>query len=187
MRRDVETYVYEPKGGAQALQIDNYEAKRNRLQGEILRRRDQLAFAHYEYVGRRGRRDPWVDPRVLVNQNPDDEVWTIEQQIAYVEAMIESVEQGEQLMQEMLGAESFVENARLSRDLQDALAYVEGEVRRMDAVGVLSFHNAEQEVEVGSNSAVVGGALSERAIWELRGLFLPLSRASRPSAATNQP
>jgi len=147
VRLDVETYVYEPKGGAQALQIDNYEAKRNRLQGEILRRRDQLAFAHYEYVGRRGRRDPWVDPRVLVNQNPDDEVWTIEQQIAYVEAMIESVEQGEQLMQEMLGAESFVENARLSRDLQDALAYVEGEVRRMDAVGVLSFHNAEQRFD----------------------------------------
>jgi len=147
VRLDVETYVYEPKGGAQAVQIDNYEAKRNRLQGEILRRRDELAFAHYEYGGRRGRRDPWVDPRVLVNRNPDDEIWTIEQQIAYVETMIDNVENGEQLMQEMLDAESFVENAKLSRDLQDALAFVEGEVRRMDAVGVLSFHNAKQRFD----------------------------------------
>ena len=147
VRLDVETYVYEPKGGSQSVDIENYEGKRDRLEAEILSRRDQLAFTSYDYMGRRGRRDPWVDPRVPINLDPGMPVWPIEQQIAYVEEMIAEVEAAEDLLEEMLATESYVESAKLGRDLQDTLAFIQEEIRRTEQDNVLLYVNAAQRFE----------------------------------------
>ena len=61
---DVETYVYEPKKDQKAIKIDGYDRKRDLLLGEIDRRKGSLQVSTYAYRGARGRRDPWIDPRV---------------------------------------------------------------------------------------------------------------------------
>jgi Tfp pilus assembly protein PilO len=63
---DVETFVYEPQKDQKAVTIDGYDRKRDLLLGEIDRRKSSLQFSTYAYRGARGRRDPWIDPRVPV-------------------------------------------------------------------------------------------------------------------------
>ncbi|MBL4769945.1 MAG: type 4a pilus biogenesis protein PilO, partial [Planctomycetes bacterium] len=70
IQMEVETYVYQPKTTAKAVAIDNYDRKRDLLMGEINRRRQALRLHTFQYRGPRGRRDPWVDPRVSVEENP---------------------------------------------------------------------------------------------------------------------
>ena len=66
IQMDVETYVYQPKTEAQRVPIDGYDRKRDLLVGEINRRRQALRLQTFQYRGSRGRRDPWIDPRVSV-------------------------------------------------------------------------------------------------------------------------
>lgn len=69
---DVETYSYVPKGAVKAVRIEGYERKRDLLAGEIARRRNALTLTTFNYRGARGRRDPWVDPRVpLLDGEPN--------------------------------------------------------------------------------------------------------------------
>ena len=65
---DVETFVYEPKKDQKTVKIDGYDRKRDLLLGEIQRRRQDLALMPFSYRGQRGRRDPWIDPRVPVQR-----------------------------------------------------------------------------------------------------------------------
>ena len=90
VQMDVETYVYSPRKGAEPVKIDNYERKRDLLLSEIGRRRGELQVASYAYQGPRGRRDPWVDPRVPVVEGA--EVLTIEQQILIVDELADRTE-----------------------------------------------------------------------------------------------
>ena len=62
---DLQTYKFEqPK--SDPVRIEGYERKRDLLAGEINRRRQALTLASFNYRGSRGRRDPWIDPRVEV-------------------------------------------------------------------------------------------------------------------------
>ena len=63
IRLDVETFVFEPGDESEPVPIEWADWKLDQLRGEVSRRRTGLEPAEYEYRGRRGRRDPWVDPR----------------------------------------------------------------------------------------------------------------------------
>ncbi len=86
VRLDVETFVYEPGKGAVPVKIEGYERKRDLMLGEVNRRRQDLTVAGYSYPGARGRRDPWVDPRVPV-LGDSDSAFTVQEQMEIVQGL----------------------------------------------------------------------------------------------------
>src|SRR5436189_12628 len=83
--------VYEPKKDAKAVKIDGYERKRELLLGEINRRREGLSISTYAYRGARGRRDPWIDPRVPAQPDNPSQL-TVQQQMDLVQEFVEKVQ-----------------------------------------------------------------------------------------------
>ena len=65
---DLETYVYVPRAVAKEVRIDRYDHKRDLLIGQISEKTSALRVPEYTYTGRRGRRDPWIDPRVPADE-----------------------------------------------------------------------------------------------------------------------
>lgn len=63
IRLEVETFVFEPGAVDEQIAIEWADWKLKRLRGDVARRRTALEPMEYAYRGRRGRRDPWVDPR----------------------------------------------------------------------------------------------------------------------------
>lgn len=136
---NLETYAYTPKKGSKEVTIDGYERKRELLLSDIAKRTDELRVPVYDYRGPRGRRDPWVDPRVPAN-NPDGEpVLTIEEQINIVEALAEQAETIEDLYEEVLEAENLIAEMKARAALEEKLTSLEEEVRRIDASSQLIF------------------------------------------------
>ena len=88
---DLETYVYRPTEGTEEARIDNYDRKRDMLMAEIQQRSDDLRIPTYNYRGSRGRRDPWIDPRIPVN-GPEP-VLSIEEQTLIVERLEEQAKE----------------------------------------------------------------------------------------------
>lgn len=133
---DLETYVYAPTGNAAAVKIDHYDKKKELLISEISRRAAELRVPFYEYRGQRGRRDPWIDPRVPVNGG---EQLPIEDQIALVDGLIEKADEIQKIWEEAKKAENLIQTMKLRADLEQKLALLEEEIRRVDAAGLLVF------------------------------------------------
>ncbi len=142
VQMDVETYVYSPRKGAEPVNIDHYERKRDLLLSEIGRRRGELQVSNYEYQGARGRRDPWVDPRVPVVEGA--EVLTIEQQIAIVDELVIRTDDLVEKWQAVEAAENLIAEMKARADFDGALAQLEGDVRRVQDEGQLLFVPAER-------------------------------------------
>ena len=87
---DVETYVYRPQTEFKPVKIEGYARKRELLLGEISKHRDAVAVEGYHYGGQRGRRDPWIDPRVPTHVN-DPEAKPIPDQTAIVDNLVDWV------------------------------------------------------------------------------------------------
>lgn len=139
---DVETYVYEPKSGSTPVRIENFEHKRNLLLGEISHRQQALAIETYEYRGPRGRRDPWVDPRIPITEG-DSPLLTIEEQIELVDGMVARVDDARRLYAEFLAADGLVEEMRARRELEEALVTIGDDILRIEQAAQLSFVSAE--------------------------------------------
>ncbi len=143
---DVETYVYEPTAEAERVDIEGYERKRELLLGEIAARRDELMLPAYVYKGPRGRRDPWVDPRVPV-MDGDDPALTIEQQIALVDELLGRVEAAYGLWGEVQAAQSIIEEMKTRSELASEMARLEEEIRRVEEEGQLRFVPSERRFQ----------------------------------------
>ncbi len=133
---DLETYVYAPTGNAAEVKIDHYDKKKELLISEISRRGAELRVPFYEYRGQRGRRDPWIDPRVPVDGG---EQLPIEEQIALVDGLTEKAEEIQKVWDEAKNAENLIQTMKLRADLEQKLALLEEEIRRVDAAGLLVF------------------------------------------------
>lgn len=133
---DLETYVYAPTGNAKEVKIDHYEKKRDLLVSEISKRAAELRIPAYDYRGQRGRRDPWIDPRVPVDGGP---TLPIEEQIALVDELAEKADEIQKLWDEAKQAENLIQTMKLRADLEEKLALLEEEIRRVDAGGMLVF------------------------------------------------
>jgi hypothetical protein len=138
--------VYQPKGGAREVKIDHYERKRDLLISEISKRTSELRIPRYEYKGAQGRRDPWVDPRVPVNV--DGQIMlTIEEQIAIVDALVQKAAEARALWRVVEGAENLIEEMKARADVEEKLAVLEEEVRRIETDNQLTFVPAERRFE----------------------------------------
>src|SRR5262245_24655981 len=116
---DLETYVYAPTGNAKEVKIDHYEKKRDLLVSEISKRAAELRVPSYDYRGQRGRRDPWIDPRVPVDGGPQ---LPIEEQIALVDGLAEKADEILKVWDDAKGAENLIQTMQLREDLEENLA-----------------------------------------------------------------
>jgi Tfp pilus assembly protein PilO len=146
LQLDLETYVYVPTGNAKAAKIDHYERKRDLLISEISRRANELRVPVYNYGGSRGRRDPFIDPRVPVDQD-GREVLTIEEQIAIVEGLIELTDEIEDLWVEAIDAPNLIAEMKARAQIDEKFAYLDEEIRRVEHNGDLTFVPAQRRFE----------------------------------------
>ncbi|NOT31497.1 MAG: hypothetical protein HOP15_13705, partial [Planctomycetes bacterium] len=141
---DLETYVYAPTGNAKEVKIDQYEKKKELLISEISKRGAELRVPFYDYRGQRARRDPWIDPRVPVDGGP---TMPIEEQIALVDGLIEKTVEIQHVWDEAKGAENLIQTMKLRADLEQKLALLEEDIRRVDVGGLLVFVPAQRRFD----------------------------------------
>lgn len=158
IQMDLETYVYEPKAGGKEVRIDGYDHKRELLIAEIQRRADDLQIPSYSYSGARGRRDPWIDPRMPVDSGED--TLDIETQIAMVDELVQKVEAALAFKTAYMDSETIIEEMKAMGQLEDVLAELEEEVRRIEADSLLVFATEVQRFE-----AEVSTVTSELRAW----------------------
>ncbi|HED66448.1 MAG TPA: hypothetical protein ENJ09_12955 [Planctomycetes bacterium] len=134
---DLETYVYKPTGHAEEVKIDNYDRKRDLLVSEISKRAAELRFTPYEYRGPRGRRDPWIDPRVEVRE--DVPQMSIEEQLELVASLVDRAHAAELLFNEMKSADTIIEEMKARGALEEELASLQTDIDRIQDESVLSY------------------------------------------------
>lgn len=139
---EVVTYVYQPKSGAEPLQIDGYDRKRDDLLSEIATRRSDLSIEGYDYRGARGRRDPWIDPRVPVEGT--DEIMSVEDQIALVNDLVERTQSVLGHWEEYQNADNLIAEMKAHNALLEELGPLDEDIRRVETEGKLLFVNANR-------------------------------------------
>ncbi len=126
---DVETYVYEPKKDQKAIKIDGYERKRDLLLGEIDRRRTSLQVSTYAYRGARGRRDPWIDPRVPVRADAPSAL-SVQEQMDLVQVLADRAQAVLAKWNEARAADNVIIEMVTRSEMEEQLALLEEDVRR---------------------------------------------------------
>jgi hypothetical protein len=126
---DVETYVYRPQNGPPPVKIDGYARKKELLLGEINRRRQALQVASYIYRGQRGRRDPWVDPRVSAHAEEATGL-SVDEQIRIVDDLVTRTQAVVVLWDGVQKAPTLIVEMTTRAELEEALAKLEEDVRR---------------------------------------------------------
>jgi len=145
VQADVETYVYEPQDVPDAVKIEGYERKRELLLGEINRRRQALTVPSYEFRGERGRRDPWIDPRVPAASGGD--TLSLEQQLAMVEKLITTLEEIDRKIELVAEADNIIVEMTERADLEGLVADLEEELRRIEEQNAISIPIAMRRLE----------------------------------------
>ena len=153
IQMDVETYVYRPNAGAGEVKIDGYDHKRELLVSEIGLRSSDLRVPVYSYSGPRGRRDPWIDPRMPVND--DSEALDIPTQLAMVEDLVQQVKVAREYKDTYSGAATIIEEMKAMSLFEETLAGLEEEIRRIESDNLLSFFSAQSQFKVDVQDAVL--------------------------------
>ena len=148
---DLETYVYHPKQGAKEARIDHYDRKRDMLLAEIQKRSDGLRVPAYEYRGPRGRRDPWIDPRLPVT-GPEP-ILSIEEQIQIVEELEGKVDRLFELWEAVEGADNLIAEMKARAAIEEAIIDMEEELRRVEGENTIIFG----PLVVKLDNVIVGG------------------------------
>ncbi|MCP5022441.1 MAG: hypothetical protein GY930_11775 [bacterium] len=161
IKMEVETYVYQPKTKAKVVAIDNYDRKRDLLMGEINRRRQALRLHTFQYRGARGRRDPWVDPRVSVEENPSG--LTIVDQKAKVDELAIMLKSATGQWERVQDAENILERMMEKRGVIETMANIDEELRRIDNEGLVTYPLAAKrlQIEVRDPLQALHGALDD--------------------------
>jgi Tfp pilus assembly protein PilO len=147
IRLDVETYRYEPQSTSEATSIEAYDRKRDLLAGEINRRRQALTLAQYNYRGSRGRRDPWIDPRVPANATSESAL-SVQEQMDLVEDLRLRLIEAEAQWTAMENAENVLAVMIARRDLEEVLLKIEEELRRTEAAVLITYVPAQKRMKV---------------------------------------
>jgi Tfp pilus assembly protein PilO len=129
---DVETFVYEPKKDAKPVKVDGYDRKKDLLLGEINRRRQALSFSPYSYRGARGRRDPWIDPRVPV-MGDGSSALTVQAQMDIVQGLFERTQALVTKSEELKNAVNVIVEMMTRSEIEESLTKLEEDVRRVEA------------------------------------------------------
>jgi hypothetical protein len=143
---DVETFVYEPQNDAAPVEIEGYDRKRDLLMGEINRRRQGLTVSTYNYRGARGRRDPWIDPRVPVSGG-EGSALTVQEQMDIVQGMVDRTAEVRGLWDEVQNAQNVIVEMMTRADLEEKLASLEEDVRRVQSEGSVRYVPSERRLQ----------------------------------------
>jgi Tfp pilus assembly protein PilO len=143
---DVETYVYKPQGGPAPVRIDGYTRKRELLLGEINRRRQALQVATYIYRGQRGRRDPWVDPRVPANVEKETGL-SVDEQIRIVDDLVIRTQYALELWKRIGDPQiPLIEEMTTRAELDEHIAKLEEDLRRTQQEGLIRYVPSERRM-----------------------------------------
>ncbi|MFT5284528.1 MAG: Tfp pilus assembly protein PilO [Planctomycetota bacterium] len=146
VQMDVETYVYNAKDLTEEARIDSYDRKRDLMLSEISKRQAELQIPVYAYKGQRGRRDPWVDPRVPRPEDGSDTL-AIEDQIQLVEELVDRTRAALVLWDDFVKADNLIAQMKSRAELENALASLEEDVRQVQESNKLSFVSAERRFD----------------------------------------
>lgn len=144
---DVETYVYEPKKDQKAIKIDGYDRKRDLLLGEIDRRKGSLQVSTYAYRGARGRRDPWIDPRVPVQPDAPS-VLSVQEQMDLVQALADRTQAVLAQWGAVRAAENVIVEMMTRAEMEESLAVLEEDVRRAVAEKAIVYVPSQTRLSV---------------------------------------
>lgn len=161
---EVETFVYKPQGGPEPTKIEGYARKRELLLGEISKRRDAVAVEHYDYRGQRGRRDPWVDPRVPVENLEPNRV-PIQEQMRIVDGLVERFNDTRKMWNDYCAPDiAIVQQLQLGSELEVSLTSLEEDSRKILAENTVTFPPAQSRMqrEVLEASVALRQAYNER-------------------------
>lgn len=147
VQMDVETYVYKRAEGPAQIKIENYDRKRELLLGETIRRQQNLSINAYAYRGARGRRDPWVDPRVPVLGDDETDL-PVHEQAEIVEGLVRDTQEVLGLWAQVEDAPNIIEEMTLSAELEQKLAAVEEDLRRTVDEGFIRFIQYERRLQL---------------------------------------
>ncbi|MFN0242796.1 MAG: GspMb/PilO family protein [Planctomycetota bacterium] len=147
VQMDIETYVYEPRNDAKQVKIDSFDRKRDLLMGEINRRRQSLAVSTYNYRGARGRRDPWIDPRVPV-MGDGESALTVPEQMEIVQGLYDRVQEVLAKWKQVQDPKVNVIQAMLIRsELEGMLGELEEDVRRIESERAVRYVPSERRLQ----------------------------------------
>jgi len=126
IRLDVETFVFEPGAESEPVAIEWADWKIEQLRGEVSRRRTGLEPAEFEYRGRRGRRDPWVDPRhaPALDRSREEDTAVLKGDL-----LASSVSEAWASWRELEESSSAIEEAGLSEELEVEVVRLEALAR----------------------------------------------------------
>ena len=144
---DVETYVYEPQKDAKPVKIDGFERKRDLLKGEVDRRKSTLTLTSYTYRGARGRRDPWIDPRVPVLGDGSSPL-PVQEQMAIVDQLIERTKAVLGLWDLFKNSDTAIAELTTRADLEASLAKLEEDVRRIVDEKTIRYVPSERKLKI---------------------------------------
>ena len=141
---DVETYTYTTNSTADAVRIDGYNRKRDLLTGEIGRRRKALTLSTFHYRGDRGRRDPWIDPRVPAN-GPGQGI-PVTDQLSKVDELSSLMTDASSKWDQVVGAENVVDRMVKRDELAQILSALDEELRRVEANAIITYVPAQKRL-----------------------------------------
>lgn len=142
---DVETYTYSSKDDLQPVHIEGYVRKRDLLAAEVNRRRKALTVGRYDFRGGRGRRDPWIDPRVP--EIGEDDGWPVPDQLAKVDELAAMAGEAVQQWQAVGGAQNVLDRMVKKDELHAMLGELDEELRRVEAEGAITYVPAQKRLE----------------------------------------
>lgn len=144
---DVETFVYETGNDAKPVKIDGYERKRDLLMGEINRRKQALTVSTFVYRGDRGRRDPWLDPRSPMTSEGESAL-TVQEQMERVQDFVERTQKVLGEWETAKTAENVIEEMMARASLEESLANLETDVRRIESEGSIQYIPASRRLQI---------------------------------------
>ncbi len=142
---DIETFVYDPNNESAPVKIDGYERKRDLMLGEINRRRQDLTFSAFTYRGARGRRDPWVDPRVPVEGGS---ALSVPEQMDIVQDLYLRVQAVKEQYVLVEDAQNVIEEMMARDDLEVMLLSLETDVRRLEAENSITYLPSQRRMQL---------------------------------------
>lgn len=141
----VETYTLASKGALEPVRIEGYGRKRDLLSAEINRRRKALTVGRYDYRGDRGRRDPWVDPRVP--ELSDEDGMPVPDQLAKVDELAAMATEAMQQWGAVEDAQNVLDRMVKKDELYAMLGALDEELRRVEDSGAITYVPAQKRLE----------------------------------------
>lgn len=136
---EVNTYVYnQAAGGKKAVQIPNYEIKREWLREDIYRARTKIQVEKYAFKGGSARRDIFVDPR-LDTTTTSGGVIDVPEQAKFIDELAEEIKVLQKIYTDALILTNVIERYEKIREVKRRLKAVRVRVDDITDKDIISY------------------------------------------------